>query len=553
MLLPQEFQQLGEITAAGTLFLQNVVLSSQTGYFGREAVFIPLLHLWSLAVEEQFYLFFPLLLGLFWKRHLPVGWMLTALMIASLLLSLSSTEANAGEAFYFTPTRAWEFLVGALLAWFCVRRILPQCPRCGSWLAAGGTACLVLSFFLLNDQSIYPGWRAALPVLGAVLLIAAGHENGVSRILYSNRLMVGIGLISYPLYLFHWPILSFGRIVHGGPVSWRFTLGAIGLSFLLAVATYGLVERKWRHARSRWAVPCLAGAFAITGFVGLAVSHGWISPRSDTPELALVIGALREKHLNLRLPGISRRKAGEYAVGGSGPCTLFVGDSFCGQCLPRLGAVLGAQSSAARGAVLLFGAAVPPIPGVVNSAGKDGSHLTQSMLELVKSNPAIDRVVLAACWPFYFDPNQRYAIGGQSLTQEPGRLAALASLTALLRDLGAQGKKVYVVLDPPWDDRLAPERFLKRSFLGVKLAPPPPLPYEAFLDRGLYSLRELRKSIKALCGEVGVEVIDPSDDLVVDGLCVAADENGPIRSDMSHLRGSYMRDKVRYLDRLLLP
>jgi peptidoglycan/LPS O-acetylase OafA/YrhL len=550
MLLPAEFQQLGINTAAGTVFLQNILLSRETGYFGTGSDFIPLLHLWSLAVEEQFYILFPLLLVACWKWKISLAWTLGALMAASLAWSVAATGASAGPSFYFTHIRAWEFLAGTLLALSHLRGTLSQSPRFAAWLATGGTVVLALSFAFITEQAPYPGWRAVFPVLGAVLLIAAGSENCVSRIVYSSRPIVWIGLISYPLYLFHWPILSFARIVSGGPVSVRFTLGAIALSFVLAAAVYYLVEQKWRHARSRWTVPGLAAAFVIVGLAGLAVAGGWVSPRSDRAEIAPVLAAMKEKEWNPQLPGV-RKKSDYYEIGRDRALTLFAGDSFCGQYLPRAAEVLTKNTEPLGGVMMLFQRGIPPVPGVRRGSGDAGHRLTERILEIVDIKPEIDRVVIAACWPFYFEEAQSYEIDKLPLSTEAGRLAALSSLKAFLEALGSLGKKVAVVLDPPWDYRLAPERFLKRSFFGVTLAPPPSVSYQDFLNRGSYSVGLLREDIKALCQEAGVEVIDPADELVVNGICVVVDENGPIRSDMSHLRASFVRENVKYLDRFL--
>jgi peptidoglycan/LPS O-acetylase OafA/YrhL len=553
MLLPDEFKQLSRNTATSTVFIQNIILSKETGYFGTNADLIPLLHLWSLAVEEQFYIVLPLLLLLLWKYKLPITCVLLLIMAASFVWSLSTNQASSARNFYFTHIRAWELLAGALLAWSHVRGVLKTSPRNGVWFAMGGTVVLALSFTLLGEHHIFPGWRAIFPVLGSILLLAAGSENLIARHLFSTPPLIWIGLISYPLYLFHWPILSFARIVKGPELSSHFTLAALALSFLLASATYYLVEQRWRHARSPWTTRLLVSAFAITGLAGFAASKGWISPRSNTSELANVFAAIDERKWNLKLQGV-RRERDHFEIGGDGPCTLFLGDSFCGQYLPRLAKVLGGETGSSRGAILLFKASTPPIPDVANSQGiQEGTKLTGRALEILEKQPRIDRIVIAACWPFYFEPAKKYEINAEGLHTETGKLAALSGLKAFLQDLVARGKKVYLILDPPWDFRLAPEGFLKRSFSGVEPTNPPLLSYEAFLDREKNSLRPLREALQTLCRESGVEVIDPCNDLVVDGFCVAADENGPIRSDMSHLRGSFVHNKVLYLDRLLLP
>ncbi len=550
MLLPTEFEELGKTTAAGTIFVQNIVFSKETGYFATSSDLVPLLHLWSLAVEEQFYILFPPLLVLLWRKRTTLPLVLGVLMLGSLAWGVHAAATHQTGSFYLTHLRAWEFLAGTGLAWAHTRNMRDGTLKRGSWLAAGGAALLLASFLLIDSRSPYPGWRAAFPVFGTVMLIAAGPTNFIARALLCRRPVVWIGLISYPLYLFHWPIFSFAHIVRDGPLSTRFTLSAIALSFALAAATYHFVERKWRRAQWRWTVPLLIAAFALIGAAGLAIWYGKIAPRSDRPELAKVVAALRERTLTNPIPGV-RREGQFLAVGGKQAVTLFVGDSFGSQYLPRIAKVLQDVTPSSCGALMLHEGGVAPIPGVSNSEGKDSAELIRPLHKLLETRQEIDRVVISACWPYYFDEPNNYSVDGLPLATTAGRQAALANLRELLRQLKQHGKQVTLILDPPWDWRLAPQKFLKRTFSGVELGPAPSLRYVDFLSRGVYPVGQLRTEIEEIGSSEGVEVIDPAEYLVVDGLCVAADENGPIRYDSSHLRKSFAREKVLYLDHLL--
>jgi len=550
MLLPTEFEELGKTTAAGTIFVQNIVFSKETGYFATNSDLVPLLHLWSLAVEEQFYILFPPLLVLLWRKRTTLPLVLGVLMLGSLAWGVHAAATDQTGSFYLTHLRAWEFLAGTGLAWAHNRNMRGGTLKRGSWLAAGGAALLLASFLLIDSRSPYPGWRAAFPVFGTVMLIAAGPTNFVARALLCRRPVVWIGLISYPLYLFHWPIFSFAHIVKGGPLSTRFTLSAIVLSFALAAATYHFVERKWRCAQWLWTVPLLVAAFALTGAAGLAIWHGKIAPQTDRPEIAKVVAALRERPPRSPVPG-ARGKLRCIAVGSQQAVTLFVGDSFSSQYLPRVTKVLQDTDSSSRGALMLHEGGVAPIPELSNSNGRNNAELISSLHKLLETRQEIDRVVISACWPYYFEERQRYAVDALPLSTAEGRQAALDNLRELLRELKQRGKQVSLILDPPWDKRLAPQQFLKRTFSGVEPGQPPSLRYGDFLSRGAYPVRQLRNEIKEIARSEDVEVVDPAEYLVVDGLCVAADENGPIRYDSSHLRKSFAREKVLYLDHLL--
>jgi len=275
MLMPDELERLGKHLAASAVFSSNFVFWQESGYFDHAAEGKPLLHLWSLAVEEQFYILWPLLLGLLWKRKCVItGAML--LIVVSLGWSHYLTGRDFDAAFYSPLSRLWELSAGGLLAACRMARSAEIGPRASHVLSLAGLLLLVLAFAMLDRSHGFPGLAALLPVGGAVLLLLAGPAAVVNRHLLSLRPLVWIGLISYPLYLWHWPLLSFLRVVAGDAPSAGLRLLALLAALLLAIATYQWVERPLRRARRWQAQALLLAGLAGIGVVGALahVGHG---------------------------------------------------------------------------------------------------------------------------------------------------------------------------------------------------------------------------------------------------------------------------------------
>ncbi|MBQ7248638.1 MAG: acyltransferase, partial [Deltaproteobacteria bacterium] len=261
-LLPDEFKSLGKHVLGGSTFVSNFVLWQEAGYFDVEAKAKPLLHLWSLGIEEQFYIFFPLLLWLCHRKGIGKFPCIVILVACSFLYNLSLHTADRTADFYSPLTRIWELLAGVLCTMAVGHQEARPKPFCASsdketGDAAGklglpcaflGLSCLVISLCSINDQMPYPGWRALTPVVGAICLLGAGNRNVINNYLFSNRIAVFIGKVSYPFYLWHWVLLSFAFIVHGGLDSGDFALRVwlVCLSFVFAVVTYFFIEKPIR-------------------------------------------------------------------------------------------------------------------------------------------------------------------------------------------------------------------------------------------------------------------------------------------------------------------
>jgi len=252
VLLADEYAQLGKHVLASAGFLLNLVLWSESGYFDNAVDTKPLLHLWSLGVEEQFYIVWPLILVLAWKLRTNIKWLIIVICCLSFAFNIHQTSVDLTAAFYSPLTRFWELLIGAFIAYWCQSKSFTNnrlfSPVLNYGLSIVGFLLILCSLLFIDKERAFPGAWALLPVLGAALIILAGPSGWINRTFLSNKVMVAIGLISYPLYLWHWPILSFVRILENQTPTGFVRLFIVALSFFLAWATYVFIEKPIRHS-----------------------------------------------------------------------------------------------------------------------------------------------------------------------------------------------------------------------------------------------------------------------------------------------------------------
>jgi peptidoglycan/LPS O-acetylase OafA/YrhL len=572
VLLPSEFEYLGKHVAASAGFFQNIVLSRESGYFDIASELKPLNHLWSLAIEEQFYAIFPLLVWAAWRRGVNLFTLVAAIFALSFAANVIAVAFNHDiGAFFSLGTRAWQLMAGALVAGAKLAGV-PAWPldlaQRWNWrlrwpsavdparayahgralLSALGLALIVYAALSYTAAMPYPGVPAAAPVLGAVLLIVSGPAALVNRHLLSSRLAVFFGRISYPLYLWHWPLLSYLTIVDGAVPRPLERIVAAILSVALAWFTYRSIERPIRAAAASAnaiAAYLLAG-MAFLAVLGLNSKHltgGYDVETANVMQYWNFRGYpepeglyIDERH-NLR------------AVGHNGKTvTLFVGDSHGDQYEDALGAAVKVQAESGAGEVaeVMF----MPVRGFPSTLAP----------ELV-NDPSITTVAFSFFWALRYGSSQiNWAIRccGKGLNGTIGqtgpRLTAdamdeldrqLKTLTVALRDAG---KQVYFVLDNPFGEEAAPRSLLKRSlFRRIELVLTP-FPTQTAIARA----EPARSRIINVARETGAKIIDPIADLCGPEVCPALWPDGlPVYKDYDHLSQDTVMNHVRYLDVLV--
>ena len=400
VLLPDGFSLLGKSIAAGVGFVSNLFQLSQAGYFAPDAAENPLLHLWSLGIEEQFYIFWPPVLWLLSGSRRRWIW-IAAIAAVSFGVGLMIYFGYKEWSFYSPMSRAWELLAGGMVANRYVdhpEREHRGFARRDDLLAVIGLTAILGAALALNSDSRFPGIAALAPVLGAVLLIVSPN-SAVNRFLLSNRPMVGIGLISYPLYLWHWPLLSYlGITRHGVPTLMEIWIAVI-VAFILSWLTYRLVEIPLRRRPD--VVPRLSFGLIAIGVVGIvttaAAGFGFRFPQ-EIRDIALFppqsnAGLL--DHCFLENPGAQFNSS--CVEMGDNPLLLLWGDSTAAALLPGLRKAQ--QSVPFRLARFAAPGCAPIVAGGSNTRCDAANDIAFAFIK--SSHPEI--VLLHGMWDGYHD------------------------------------------------------------------------------------------------------------------------------------------------------
>ena len=559
ILLPIELAKLGTDVAGGAAFVSNLLLWHEAGYFDRAAIAKPLLHLWSLGIEEQFYIVWPLVLFLLHRRrYAPL--VLALIGTASLGFSLAIVSHARVEDFYSPLTRFWELDAGALLAF-----LRPATSRAGGARGTDlasllGLGLIGLAALTFDRHMAFPGGLVLVPVIGALLLIAVGPAALVNRGLLSRRAAVFVGLISYPLYLWHWPLISFAAIIdEGRPLKPLLALILLLVAFLLAWVIWRWVETPLRFGRRRKRNTLgLVAAMVVTGAVGLIVARADGFPGRFPPLPALSVARINAA-INAGVFRPTRAMRTRHQDGivisrlGSGvPGAMFLGDSVIYQYGPRVQALLD-QGRLRRQVTFVAGASCAPVPGVERrDLYAFCNHLTEVAGRVLGSG-RIGPVVIGANWSGYASPTMFIRRHGSLLRL--GTPAGTAAFYANLRDYVARlrrgGHPVYLVAEPAESLRFNPVTMIRRTPFGFKV--------DRDVLRGvpIATLRRaatpVNRNLRAIAAATGAVLLDPLADVCGAGpICSAFTRDGsPKFVDGLHLRPGFVARRLRLFDGLL--
>ncbi|RHY48732.1 hypothetical protein DYB30_011358 [Aphanomyces astaci] len=606
-LLDKALQSMAITLVAGTLFGANIqLLTVQQGYFDASVKENPLLHLWSLGVEEQFYIFWPLFVSvihrLSFRKALACQ---LAVMVASFACNILFL-GYGGEnkySFYFPLSRFWQMAVGGLLAYINLPAIgdyskltqhLTDMPTTHSVaFSVCGLAAIAVGYVVIDESMAFPGYWSLLPTLGTASLILAGPSTFINKYMLGNSAMTFIGQISYALYLWHWPLLVYAKLRH--PVAPPFYMqpySMVVLSVVLSIATLYLVENKLRRRKAKWLVPVLFGLMVLVSAMAVVVyflpsTFSVISAkieanRQDSGDLFVHPDVVpnwsrgpRQKNLSViaaqAAPQDWHLWEGGYvhtdttnAIGNddgikvlngnatSAPLVVVLGDSHANMVAPRFAKLFQvAQETNQPFPQVMFRTfdGTPPLACIPWHAAN---------VAFVQANkPKV--VLISSNWVQFLRAGAKdrtklsktltcCKIGYQDECENQSEADLLALVNHLENDIKAfvaSGIKVFVATTNPEGEMFHPTKMLS----GSTVLPTPPVSLAAFRQQHKVMVDLIEDATKA----ANATIIDFADNQCFQDVCevVSMKEGEPVLKDSNHIRSYFARNYLTVLDQVV--
>lgn len=551
-LFPKEYEQFGKHLAASAGYVENILLLRESGYFDLQSQLKPLMHLWSLSVEEQFYIFYPIFLWTAWvafKRRLV--WLIAGLAGVSFVFNIIEVNTQSNFAYFAPHTRFWELLVGGLLAWLHISKsqilatrlqdISSREGRIASGASLIGFTLIFVSLFAFTRNELYPGWWALIPVAGTILLLFSGPKALVNRTLLSSRILVAIGLISYPLYLWHWPLLSFGRIIENEIPKPTVQFILVLTSFILACGTHHLVEvrfRKW-NVRDASKILLLCGLSLLFVGLGLLTAGGNLPWQVPSEKLVVQLESAKKDWAFPPKSFTSMNSDEIYALTHTSAATerkvLFFGDSNLEQYSARIEARLADAPTTTLGVSLVpIQKDCDILEAVITGTG---CKTQVKALQALTEDTNVTRVVLIVAWIKY--EKHLADLGNQ------------AKIVNFLKSL-SKDKSLYIFRNIPADPtNLSPDAQISRgvSLQGGTIALHPRISTAKAYE---HRFKDIDAHLRQIASQTDATLISPVDYLCPLGTCPAVDAEGNfLYIDAGHLTASYARKAAVFVDPLL--
>ncbi len=440
IMYPDEYLRLGFSAWMSAVFAANVGFYGEAGYWDTSSKLKPLLHLWSLGVEEQFYLVWPLLLCFAFKKRISLLSVALGIAVISLALNLYLTPKNQAAAFYLPFGRLWELAAGGALAWLQRSQVAQDFSRtqsafrgCSNALSWGALMLLLINQMTPMDARAFPGYYVVIVVLAAVMLVAAGPHAWLNRHVLSQPALVYVGKISYPLYLWHWPLLVFARLVGEGQWTTSHRNYAVFGSIALAMLTYHGVEQPLNKIKRRGRLALSLGLLMLgMGATALLASK------------AMLLFGLKA----YAIPPMENLNHAKPTVQSKGRMVL-LGDSNAGHLEYGLKWIYGDRLAS------VWTASWPYLDGTQYrdghrplAGGKGTPTLTEDALRKISADPAIRLVILSNAYSQYLIGDSLRSVADPAVG-ETGALAYEAGLRRTARRLLDSGKQVLVIESIP--------------------------------------------------------------------------------------------------------